>query len=850
MRRSATIATATLVTTALTASMLAVALLVPSPAAAYSQYSVDKDTGNCADCHGKFTDGNYDSLADGQNWPDGLHDTHRNDMLGGDCDVCHGSGSRSPVELASSVGGDGLPPISCVGCHGRLQDGTGNGTERYGAGLRQHHFRAGVSCIGCHPDSDPASFTTVGEDVLPPYYFDSGNGHLDIPADSCNPSPDFTEDFAGTTIGLDNDGDDDYDELDTDCSVGSPMCGNGVVDPGEECDDGNTNDGDCCSSTCQFEPMGSMCMDGVFCTVNNTCDGAGTCAGGEPRDCDDNEICTDDSCNEAMMRCDNIFDETNDPSCQLMCVDMDGDGWFPEGGACGTIDCDDNDPAINPGATEICDDNVDNNCNGMIDAADAACEFTGAPAVWAGPLDDSSYAGSAVCAGCHGGQFESWQNTLHSRLLIRPGDAQAAGFELPPFDPASGSEIQSWSEVLFVVGQKWKTLYVDDQGQVQGLRRNFDLGEWDSSGDDEGDYDCGACHTTGYDPDATYEDPPGNVVPGVVGSWVEYNIGCEACHGPGAEHAASPSSDNINRIVYDWYDPDNDGTPDPVDIRSSAVCGNCHYRNDHQQIQTDLENHEQHNDWLASAHSSTLEPTSISTYCGQCHSPGNADAEAAEHNFTYFDPSAATHVACISCHNPHATSDERWAVLEWPSGGQQDPKDFPAAISRYYGTDGNFRTSDHVAFGTGMTNELCTDCHKQQPGFRRHVDASPEAIILLMPPFNNGEPFPDDPDEITWHRDHIELGRADCVDCHMHYSRESANEGDIRSHTLLPNEVGLGGFALPHYSDTCGQCHSEAPDCAWCHGEFGGKQFERLLTDSPTDGSRRKRSGRRIMLRD
>ncbi len=33
----------------------------------------------------------------------------------------------------------------------------------------------------------------------------------------------------------------------------APTCGNGVVDPGETCDDGNTNNGDGCSSTCQVE---------------------------------------------------------------------------------------------------------------------------------------------------------------------------------------------------------------------------------------------------------------------------------------------------------------------------------------------------------------------------------------------------------------------------------------------------------------------------------------------------------------------------------------------------------------------------------------------------------------------
>ena len=33
--------------------------------------------------------------------------------------------------------------------------------------------------------------------------------------------------------------------------VVAPVCGDNKVDPGEQCDDGNTNDGDACSSTCQ-----------------------------------------------------------------------------------------------------------------------------------------------------------------------------------------------------------------------------------------------------------------------------------------------------------------------------------------------------------------------------------------------------------------------------------------------------------------------------------------------------------------------------------------------------------------------------------------------------------------------
>jgi hypothetical protein len=64
-------------------------------------------------------------------------------------------------------------------------------------------------------------------------------------------------------------------------SLVATCCGNGVVDTGEQCDDGNTlgtiDDGNCCSATCQFEANGEPCTaDDNFCTAD-FCDGTGMC---------------------------------------------------------------------------------------------------------------------------------------------------------------------------------------------------------------------------------------------------------------------------------------------------------------------------------------------------------------------------------------------------------------------------------------------------------------------------------------------------------------------------------------------------------------------------------------------
>jgi cysteine-rich repeat protein len=58
-----------------------------------------------------------------------------------------------------------------------------------------------------------------------------------------------------------------------------------MVEGPEECDDGNLDNGDCCSSFCTYEPAESPCQaDADYCTIDR-CDGAGTCAFVAPVEC-------------------------------------------------------------------------------------------------------------------------------------------------------------------------------------------------------------------------------------------------------------------------------------------------------------------------------------------------------------------------------------------------------------------------------------------------------------------------------------------------------------------------------------------------------------------------------------
>jgi len=59
-------------------------------------------------------------------------------------------------------------------------------------------------------------------------------------------------------------------------------------------------------------------------------------------------------------------------------IDEDGDGYVTEVNGCGLpFDCDDTDASINAGAEEICDDGLDNNCDGLTDGEDpdSGCDF-------------------------------------------------------------------------------------------------------------------------------------------------------------------------------------------------------------------------------------------------------------------------------------------------------------------------------------------------------------------------------------------------------------------------------------------------------------------------------------------
>lgn len=179
-----------------------------------------------------------------------------------------------------------------------------------------------------------------------------------------------------------------------------PICGNGILEAGETCDDGPLNS-NTVPDACRLDCVAASCGDGVV-DSDEPCD-----PGDEKNDfgpCDNDcrvpatpcLPCTNDAaCGRGVDRCVPLLDGRfcllgclTTEQCPLgqfcdspdgrrggvcrppeevcgPCLDNDGDG-YGIGLECLGPDCDDTNPNINPGAEEICDD-IDNNCNALND---------------------------------------------------------------------------------------------------------------------------------------------------------------------------------------------------------------------------------------------------------------------------------------------------------------------------------------------------------------------------------------------------------------------------------------------------------------------------------------------------
>ncbi len=251
----------------------------------------------------------------------------------------------------------------------------------------------------------------------------------------------------------------------------------------------------------------------------------------------------------------------------------------------------------------------------------------------------TSYVGMDACFKCHPEQYNDHITSGHPYKLTKAEHARYRPIPLP--------EGYTWDDISYVIGGAYKKVrYIDLNGYIITSAKdgselktqyNIETGTWSYYHKGEKKpYDCGPCHTTGYNPEGHQ-----NGKEGLIGTWAQPGIHCEVCHGPGGEHIKEGDKRNI---IVD---------------RSPELCGKCHIRGDKDKIPAKggfIRHHEQFSEFLISPHKSITCTTchhphkraiiGIIKDCSSCHV-----SQATRYKNT---PMAQVGVKCIDCHMPWA----------------------------------------------------------------------------------------------------------------------------------------------------------------------------------------------------
>ncbi len=224
---------------------------------------------------------------------------------------------------------------------------------------------------------------------------------------------------------------------------------------------------------------------------------------------------------------------------------------------------------------------------------------------------DFSYVKSQTCRACHEAQYDSWQDSHHA-WSMRPattdnvlGDFNNAAFSTPnqkaiftrtanTFQVAiTENDASSRTfEILYTVGVTPLQQYIvqTEPGKLQTLNFAWDTDskKWfhlqpeiqPEQGDGlhwTGAYQnwnsrCADCHSTAFKKGYDQQNQR------YFSSWVEDNIGCEACHGPGSNHVKLAKTDPSGQSLRETPQAGFPGTPTASNALQTEQCASCHSR--------------------------------------------------------------------------------------------------------------------------------------------------------------------------------------------------------------------------------------------------------------------------------
>jgi predicted CXXCH cytochrome family protein len=294
----------------------------------------------------------------------------------------------------------------------------------------------------------------------------------------------------------------------------------------------------------------------------------------------------------------------------------------------------------------------------------------------------AQYAGSAGCKTCHPSVYERWRKTPMANVVRDPREHPDA--IIPDLSKPNPIFPFTRDDVAFVYGSIWKQRYFKKIGDDY-----FPLPvQWDVTHKTWAPYavKAGTDWWVPFYPGDNFKRPTGALCDGChsvnyniqTKAVTEWNVGCETCHGPGAEHVKKPSRSNIvnparldsvqandvciqchsqgrplkNPIdgkYYDW----------PVGFQVGLNLGDYWRLEDHKLGETTFthfadgtahKNRMQGNDFVTSVmytHGIT---------CSSCH-----DVHGTANDAQLLKPA---NVMCLECHGPNSPNGPRSASIE------------------------------------------------------------------------------------------------------------------------------------------------------------------------------------------
>ncbi len=383
-------------------------------------------------------------------------------------------------------------------------------------------------------------------------------------------------------------------------------------------------------------------------------------------------------------------------------------------------------------------------------------------------LYDAEYVGSETCGECHTIIFDRWQESPHAKMVreVSPeamvGNFVDGSYTPPPEAwvypedseiPAAIMYTQEGRYVMairkpgtrqyipftvyFVVGYQYRQEYLtlETGGVLRRLpiqwsveRQEF-FPYWNVQENSLPTLDdlwvqmtvlnsawnlfCARCHTTHLvindkNDNHTYADA----------EWTDLGIACEACHGPGSQHANYFAHNYVNRIAA-FLNSKLRG--EPVAYVANApklsrgedlsVCARCHGADIMMSMQDIYRTYEP-------GYSREGRTNDISQYFQAVPlTPGRTDATVEVYNdgtpkgigmlfrsFIESDHYTLTNMRCYDCHDPHSNKEPMAAGLLEPSAASND-----YCMTCHAALRG--QEAEHSFHEAGTSGAFCFDCH-------------------------------------------------------------------------------------------------------------------------------------------